>query len=103
MHWIRMLFDRLRDAHLTINLAKCEFAKAMVTYLGKVVGQGQVQPVQSKVAGGEGASKKELRCFLGLVGYYRGFCRDFATMVALLTDLMKTKAAFVWSTPSAGI
>ncbi|XP_050923269.1 uncharacterized protein LOC127139346, partial [Lates calcarifer] len=46
---IRQLFDRLRDAHLTVNLAKCEFAKATVTYLGKVVGQGQVRPVRAKL------------------------------------------------------
>ena len=38
---IKMLFDRLRDANLTVNLAKCEFSKTTVTYLGKVVGQGQ--------------------------------------------------------------
>ena len=41
---IRKLFDRLKDAHLTVNLAKCEFAEATVTYLGKVV--GTVRPVQ---------------------------------------------------------
>lgn len=36
-------------AHLTVNLAKCDFACATVTYLGHVVGQGQVWPVQAKV------------------------------------------------------
>ena len=34
---------------MTINLAKCESAKATVT-LGEQVGQGQVRPVQEKVA-----------------------------------------------------
>lgn len=43
------LFDRLAWACLIINLAKCEFVKATVTYLGKVVGQGQVRPVRAKV------------------------------------------------------
>ena len=41
---IRKLFDRLKDARLTVNLAQCEFAEATVTYLGKVV--GTVRPVQ---------------------------------------------------------
>ena len=50
---IQDLFERLEKANLTINLAKCEFAKAMVTYLGKVVGQGHVRPVQ--LDGGLGA------------------------------------------------
>lgn len=34
-------------ASLTVNQAKHEFAKATVTYLGKVVGQGQVRPVRA--------------------------------------------------------
>lgn len=31
----RALFDRLVKANLTVNLLKCEFAKATVIYLGK--------------------------------------------------------------------
>jgi len=37
---IRALLDRLVVAILTVNLSKCEFAKATVIYLGKVVGSG---------------------------------------------------------------
>ncbi|KAI3355848.1 hypothetical protein L3Q82_004228 [Scortum barcoo] len=48
---IRALFERLAEARLTINLAKCEFARATVTYLGRVVGQGRVALVQDKVPG----------------------------------------------------
>lgn len=33
------LFDCLRDACLTINLVRCEFAKATVIHHGKVAGQ----------------------------------------------------------------
>ncbi len=46
---IQALFDHLARACLIINLAKCEFAQATVTYLGKVVGHGQVLPVRAKV------------------------------------------------------
>ena len=46
---IQALCDRLAWANLTVNFAKCEFAKATVTYLGKVVGQGTVRPVRAKV------------------------------------------------------
>ena len=35
---MRSLFDRLTDANLTVNLSKCEFAQAQVTFLGHVVG-----------------------------------------------------------------
>ncbi len=90
---IRALFDRLAEARLTINLAKCEFAMATVTYLGRVVGQGCVAPVQAKVMAVEKypqpTTKKELQQFLGLVGYYRNFCKNFSTVVFPLTELLK--------------
>ena len=86
---------------LTVNLAKCEFAKATVAYLGKVVGQGQLRPVQAKVSAiakyPVPANKKELQRFLGLVGYYRSFCESFSTVAAPLTDLLKGKAIYIWS------
>lgn len=44
------VFQRLSDALLTLNLAKCEFGKATVTYLGRHVGGGQVRPVDAKVS-----------------------------------------------------
>ncbi len=46
---IRELFVCLAKANLTINLAKCDFGKATVNYLGKVVGQGCVRPIDAKV------------------------------------------------------
>lgn len=98
---IRALFERLADAQLTINLAKCEFARATVTYLGRTVGQGKVAPVDAKVAAVAGfpqpTTKKELQRFLGLVGYYRSFCRNFSSVVFPLTELLKANAKFVWS------
>ncbi len=98
---IRALFSRLAEARLTINLAKCEFARATVTYLGRVVGQGTVRPVKEKIQAVAcypvPATKKELMRFLGLVGYYRSFCRNFSEVVAPLTDLLKAKVAFIWS------
>lgn len=46
---VQAMFERLLWTRLTINLAKCDIAKATVTYLGKVVGQGFVCPVEAKV------------------------------------------------------
>lgn len=95
------VMERLAKASLTLNLSKCEFAKAVVTYLGKLVGQGQVKPVQAKIEAivkfPSPINKCDLRRFLGMTGYYRGFCRNFASVVAPLTDLLSTEREFVWN------
>ena len=46
---IMKFFDRLSKAKLTVNLAKTEFCHATVTFLGHLVGQGQVKPLEAKV------------------------------------------------------
>lgn len=102
-HILRMLalLDQLVWARLTKNLAKCEFARATVTYLGKVVGQWRVCTLTAKVEDINNFpipwTKKDLLRFLGMVGCYRSFCWDFASVVAPLTDLLKFKVKFVCS------
>ena len=46
---IRKFFNQLSDAQLTINLNKTEFCKAHVQYIGHIVGQNQVKPIDAKV------------------------------------------------------
>ena len=97
---LSVVFQCLQDASLTLNLAKCEFAKATITYLGKKVGQGQVRPVDAKITAitefPAPTTKRELRSFLGLAGYYRGFCCNFAAIVSPLTDLLSHTKDLLW-------
>jgi len=76
---IRALFQHLSSANLTINLAKCEFGKATITYFGKVVGRGQVRPVGAKAEALGNfpvpSNRRELLRFLGMVGYFEGSVR----------------------------
>lgn len=98
---IENLFSRLSRANLTVNLAKCEFGRATVTYLGKIVGGGQVRPVESKVEAITNfpvpKTRRDLRRFLGMVGYYRNFCKNFSAVASPLTDLLSPKVPFQWS------
>ena len=82
------LFQCFSSANLAINLAKCKFGKVTVTYLGRVMGGGQVHPLYAKLPANcnfpAPADCKELQRFFGMVGYYRGFCENFSSVVAPL-------------------
>ncbi len=95
------IFSHLCDAYLTVNLAKCEFGTAVVTYLGKQVGQGLVCPINAKVQATVDfllpQTRRELHWFLGMCGYYHGICKNFADIVAPLTTLSSPSQPFVWS------
>ena len=98
---IKRFFQIMREAKLTINLMKSEFGKATVKYLGHIVGQGQVRPLDAKIQTivkyPIPTSRKELARFLGMAGYYRNFCLNFSEIAAPLTNLLSKKVKFVWT------
>ena len=98
---IKRFFQIMLEAKLTINLMKSEFGKATVKYLGHIVGQGQVRPLDAKIQTivkyPIPTSRKELARFLGMAGYYRNFCLNFSEIAAPLTNLLSKKVKFVWT------
>ena len=82
----------MKEAKLTNNLAKSEFNCAQVSYLGHIVGQGEVKPIDAKVKAISQfpvpKNKKELMQFLGMAGYYRHFRKNFSAIVKPLTNLL---------------
>ena len=98
---IRKLFEALSQAGLVINLAKCEIGKAKVRYLGHEVGLGEIAPknanVQAILEMPVPTDKRSVRRFLGMVGYYRRFVRNFATISSPLTNLLKKEVLFKWN------
>ena len=98
---IRKFFHRLSKAKLTVNLAKAEFCHATVTFLGHLVGQGQVKPLEAKVNAISEfpvpKCKRQLMRFLGMAGYYRKFCKNFSGIAEPLTNLLKKSKKFKWN------
>ncbi|XP_078666715.1 uncharacterized protein LOC144908750 [Branchiostoma floridae x Branchiostoma belcheri] len=88
---LREIFTRLRNARLTVKPSKCHFAMKVVPLLGHVAGGGVVRPDEEKVRAVKEfprpSTKKEVRAFLGLTGYYRRFIPQYADLAAPLTDL----------------
>lgn len=101
MDHVTTLFRRLNEAGLVVNLMKCEFVKVQVQYLGYVVGQNEVAPPGAKVEAikvfAQPKTKRGVQRFLGMIGYYRRFIKNYSTVLAPLTDLLKKDARFVWT------
>jgi len=88
------LLTRLRQASLTARPTKCFIGFQKLECLGHMIGGVQtLQPVPSKVQAIQDAerprTKKAVRSFLGVVGFYRKFIPNFSAIAVPLTDLTK--------------
>ena len=90
---VRATLERLRKAGLTVKAKKSQCGAEHCTYLGHIVGGGVVQPDFAKVHAVQEfpvpTTKKQVRTFLGLSGYHRGFIPQYASP---LTDLTRKLA-----------
>ena len=95
MEHLEVVLKRLQAAGLTVNPSKCVFAAPQTEYLGHVIGDGVVRPQINKIKALESCSlpqtKKQLRSFLGMAGFYHRFIPQFSTRAATLTDLTGLK------------
>ena len=75
------------------KLSNCVFGTDKCEYLGHKIGQGGISPLKSKVVAvremPRPQTKKEIRTFLGMTGYYRRYIQNYASIAAPLSDLTR--------------
>lgn len=90
---LRKVFDALQTYNLKIQMDKSEFLCKEVAFLGHVVTPEGVKPNPDKVMAIKNwpipKTETELRGFLGTLGYYRRFIKDFAKIVKPLTKPLR--------------
>lgn len=90
---IEDVLKKFENANMTLRPTKCHIGYRELQCLGFIVGNGMVKPVESKVNGILQApapkTKKQVRSFIGMVGFYRKFIPNFSILSAPLTDLTK--------------
>ena len=93
MHTLREVLQKLRQHGLTAKPSKCEIGHAKLDLLGHVVGGGSIQPQDRKIENilemKKPETKKELRSFLGTVGFHQKYIDKYAEKGKALTDLLK--------------
>ena len=90
---LKELFGRLRKARITARPTKCLLGASRMEFLGHQVGGDVITPSRDNLEKVRNTprptTKKQVRSFLGLVGYYRDHIPAFAEISAPLTDLLK--------------
>ena len=97
---LRQVFDRLREAGLKLQPKKCTFGQTEVKYLGHIVSKDGVatDPAKLQIVKDYPTPTKvsEIRSFLGFVGYYRRYIKDFCKIADSLTNLTRKNVPFLW-------
>ena len=98
---LRLLFERLRVADLKLKEIKCNFLKRHIQYFGHIVlGEGitllpeKLNNIQKMPPP---KTPKEIKQFLGLIGYYRKFVPRFSDLAQPLNALTRKDVEFEWT------
>lgn len=88
---LRLLFERLQAYHLAINVAKCEFSRTNINFLGHLVSPEGIRPLPERVEVIRNFKKpatiKELKSFLAMINFYRRFIPNAIDSQAVLLAL----------------
>ena len=98
---IEEIFLRLEAADLKMKRSKCDFFKKHIHYLGHLISADGIRPLKDKLDTicdmPAPHNSREVKQFLGLVGYYRKFVPHFAVLSRPLTKLTCKDKVFKWT------
>ncbi|KAI2647782.1 Transposon Tf2-8 polyprotein [Labeo rohita] len=102
---IQQVLHKLRQHSLYLRLEKCEFHKPSVQFLGYIISAEGVQMDQGKIHAiqdwPQPSSIKELQRFLGFSNFYRRFIKDYSSITAPLTSVLRGKPKHLSWSPAA--
>ncbi|KAL4013706.1 hypothetical protein IC575_025889 [Cucumis melo] len=97
---LEVVLRLLKEKELYVNLEKCNFAKSRIGYLGHFISEQGIKVDLEKIRVVSErptlTNVREVRGFLGLTGYYRRFVKNYGTIAAPLTQLLKT-GSYKWN------
>jgi hypothetical protein len=97
---LQYVLDVLRKEKLYANLKKCSFCIDKVVFLGYVISAKGIEVDEEKLkAIKEWPTPKSItkvRSFHGLASFYWRFVKNFSTLAAPLTEIVKKSVGFKW-------
>jgi hypothetical protein len=103
LHHLRLLFERLKKHGLVINLAKCQFGRSEISFLGHLITSHGSKPLPDKVEAIRNFARPEtvkgLQQFAGMINFYHRFLPSAARIMQPLYGALAGKPKnLVWST-----
>lgn len=90
---VKLVLQVLEQSKWVANKKKCDFGPTQIRYLRHQISERGVQMDSDKTKAirgwEESRTLKGLRGFLGLIGYYRRFVKDYDKIAKPLTKLLK--------------
>jgi transposase InsO family protein len=94
------LFTVLEKYNLTLTPDKCNFHSTIINYLGFEISHNVVRPISSNIVKvtsfPKPKTKKQLKRFVGLCGFYRHLIPNYAEQIYVLNRLTGPNVDFVW-------
>lgn len=90
---LKEVFSKINNAKLKLHSQKSKFLRKETESLGHIVTDQSIKPNPDKIVAIKKfplpRSKREIKSFLGLLGYYRTFIKDMARITKPLTAQLK--------------
>ena len=100
--YLRLLFQRLREHGLLINVSKSQFSRDTIDFLGHRITHAGIMPLPPKVDAvahfSQPSITKGLQEFVGMINFCRRFIPDAAQLMLPLFEAFSTKSkTLVWN------
>ena len=97
---LKVIFEKLKEHNLKIQLDKSEFLMKEIVYLGHIISEEGIKPNSEKIKAVKDypipKNTKEIKAYLGLLGYYRKFIYNFAKLTKPMTKCLKEVARLIY-------
>jgi hypothetical protein len=98
---LHLVLQNLRENQPYAKLNKCKFWLKEVSFLGHIISEGGIPVDPSKVkdvlSWNTPHNVLDIRCFLGLAGYYRRFIEGFSKISKPMAKLLEKGKTFEWT------
>ena len=98
---IEKLMEAIKAEGFRLKLLKCSFAKNSVKYLGHIIAQNKVQPINDNLKSIRDFERprnaREVRRWLGQINFYYKFIENASAKLEPLHNLLKKGVRFKWT------